>query len=277
MKWNWTDKITLLYNLFLVIFVITFRAKIGNYACHIVFNLGIISGVILFSRAKKHQPLMHIFHLWYPIFLYTFLYYQTGLLNRVVIPNFIDDLFLRLDVAIFGKFPGFILYGGGGNAMLDEVFHFFYFSYYLLIPVTGIMLHRKNEEIFNQFVFQISSLFYICYVIYIFIPVEGPIELRNIYYHDRGLFRQVVDFIYKEGENPGAAFPSSHVAVTFLVAWWGSKHFDKAKICYWLIFLFLSLATIYCMFHYAVDVFGGILLAALVLLLFKTLGGRKEP
>lgn len=277
MKLNWTDKITLSYNFFLVIFVITFWTKIGNYACHIVFNLGIIAGVILLSRAKKHQPLMHIFHLWYPIFLYTFLYYQTGLLNRVVIPNFMDNFFLGLDVAIFGKFPGFILYGGGGNAMLDEVFHFFYFSYYLLIPVTGIILHRKNEEIFKQFVFQISSLFYICYVIYIFLPVEGPIELRNIYYHDKGLFRQVVDFIYKEGENPGAAFPSSHVAVTFLIAWWGSRHFDKAKMCYWSIFLFLSLATIYCMFHYAVDVFGGILLAALVLSLFKTVGGMKKP
>jgi membrane-associated phospholipid phosphatase len=79
----------------------------------------------------------------------------------------------------------------------------------------------------------------------------------------------MVDFIWAGGENPGAAFPSSHVAATFLVAWWGSTHFQKMKIIYWLTFLFLSIATVYCMFHYAVDVIGGLLLGILAVLTFN--------
>ena len=116
--------------------------------------------------------------------------------------------------------------------------------------------------------FQLSSLFYVCYVIYIFLPVEGPIPLRDEYYLQHGLFRSIVDFIWAKGENPGAGFPSSHVAIAFLVAWWGSRYFPRLRIFYWLTFLFLSIATVYCMFHYAVDVMGGLCMGVLAVLLF---------
>ncbi len=164
--------------------------------------------------------------------------------------------------------------GNQGNAFLDEFFHFFYFSYYLIIPLTGILLYRKDVKLFESFVFQLSSLFYVCYFIFIFLPVEGPIALRNEYYHQEGLFRTLVDFIYAEGENPGAAFPSSHVAATFLVAWWGSTHFKRMKIFYWLTCLFLSISTVYCMFHYAVDVMGGLLLGLFAILTFNWVGRK---
>ena len=131
------------------------------------------------------------------------------------------------------------------------------------------MLFRRDVKLFEGFVFQLSSLFYLCYVIYIFLPVEGPIALRHEYYHQGGLFQTMVDFIYAEGEDPGAAFPSSHVAVMFLVAWWGSTHFERMKIFYWLACLFLSIATVYCMFHYAVDVIAGLMLGVLAVLAFN--------
>ena len=53
------------------------------------------------------------------------------------------------------------------------------------------------------------------------------------------------------------------------MAWWGSTHFEKLKIFYWLTCLFLSIATVYCMFHYAVDVVGGLLLGVMVVLTFS--------
>ena len=85
-----------------------------------------------------------------------------------------------------------------------------------------------------------------------------------------------MDFIYAKAENPGAAFPSSHVAATFLIAWWGSKHFGRMKIFYWLTCLFLSIATVYCMFHYAVDVIGGLLLGVLAVITFDWVGGKRH-
>jgi membrane-associated phospholipid phosphatase len=276
MNLNATDRITILYNFILLIFVFIFRVKIAAYAYHLAFNLAIILVVLLLSSWRKSGNWACIVSLWYPLVLYSLFYYQTGLINRVIVPQFIDGFFMNLDIRIFGKFPCFFLSGNHGNAFLGEFFHFFYFSYYLIIPLTGILLHRKDSKLFESFVFQLSSLFYLCYFIYILLPVEGPIALRNEYCHPDGFFRTIMDFIYAKGENPGASFPSSHVAVMFLIAWWGSKHFGKMKIFYWLACLFLSIATLFCMFHYAVDVIGGLLLGVLAILTFNRVDRKVE-
>ena len=270
-----TDRITIFYNFILVIFIVVFRVKIAGYAYHLAFNLSVILIVLLLSFSRRSRLSVCTVSLWYPLALYALLYYQTGLLNRVVVPRFLDGFFMNLDVRIFGEFPAFFLRGKQGNAFLDEFFHFFYFSYYLIIPLTGILLFRKDVKLFESFVFQLSSLFYLCYFIYILLPVEGPIALRNEYYHHGGPFQTLVDFIYTRGENPGAAFPSSHVAATFLVAWWGSTHFKRVRIPYWLTCLFLSVATVYCMFHYAVDVIGGLILGVLTVLTFNRLDIKR--
>jgi membrane-associated phospholipid phosphatase len=266
---NATDRITILYNFILVVFTFIFSVKIAGYAYHLAFNLSVILIVLFLSFMSSGSLSAFTVSLWYPLVLYGLLYYQTGLINRVVVPQFLDGFFMNLDVRIFGEFPAFFLRGKHGNAFIDEFFHFFYFSYYLIIPLTGILLFRKDVKLFESFVFQLSSLFYLCFIIFILLPVEGPIALRNEYYHQGGLFQTMVDFIYTGGENPGAAFPSSHVAATFLVAWWGSTHFERMKIPYWLTCLFLSIATVYCMFHYAVDVIGGLLLGVFAILTFN--------
>jgi membrane-associated phospholipid phosphatase len=266
---NATDRITILYSFILVIFTFIFRVKIEGYAYHLVFNLSVIFMVLLLSSRRRSSLSVGKLSLWYPLGLYALFYYQTGLINRVVVPHFMDSFFMNLDVRIFGTFPGFFLNGNHGDAFLDEFFHFFYLSYYLIIPLTGILLYCKDVKLFESFVFQLSSLFYVCYFIYLFLPVEGPIALQNAYYHQEGLFRTLVDLIYAKGENPGAAFPSAHVAAMFLISWWGSTHFKRMKIFYWLTCLFLSISTVYCMFHYAVDVIGGLLLGVLTVLAFN--------
>ena len=269
MNLNATDRITILYNFILVIFTFIFRAKLAAYAYHLAFNLSVILIVLLLSFRRRSSLSVFTVSLWYPFILYALLYYQTGLINRVVVHQFLGRFFMNLDVWIFGEFPAFSLRGEHGKAFLDEFFHFFYFSYYLAIPHTGVLLFRKNVELFESFVFQLSSLFYLCFLIFILLPVEGPIALRNEYFHQGGLFQAMVDFIYTVAEKPGASFPSSHVAAMFLVAWWGSRQFRRMKIPYWLTFLFMSIATVYCMFHYAVDVIGGLLLGVLAVLAFN--------
>ncbi len=271
-----TDGITLLYNGILVIFTLIFRVRIADYPYQLALNFSIILLVLLLSFSRGSRWSVASVSLWYPLVLYAPLYYQTGLINKVVVPRFLDGFFMNLDVRIFGEFPAFFLRGKQGNAFLDEFFHFFYFSYYLIIPLTGILLFRKEVKLFERFVFQLSSLFYLCFLIFIFLPVEGPIAWRNEYFHPGGLFQTLVDSIYTGGENPGAAFPSSHVAATFLVAWWGSRQFKRMRIAYWLTFLFLSMATVYCLFHYAVDVIAGLILGILTVLTLERLG-RKRP
>jgi membrane-associated phospholipid phosphatase len=197
------------------------------------------------------------------------------MLNTVIIPRFLDDFFLNLDVRIFGQFPGFYLRGGNGIRVMDEFFHFAYANYYIVIPMTAFLLYSKDKKLFQRFVYEVSFLIYLCFLIYIFLPVEGPLKMRREYFQNGGLFQAIVDYFYAKGDNPGGAFPSSHVAVTFLVAWWGNKHFGKLKIYYWLVLFFLSIATVYGMFHYAVDIIAGWLLAILFIYLFNRVASKK--
>jgi membrane-associated phospholipid phosphatase len=272
---NATDRITILYNCILLIFTFIFRVKIVAYPYHLAFNLAVILIVIFLSFGRRSSLLVCTVSLWYPLVLYSLLYYQTGFINTVVVPQFLGHYFMDLDIWIFGEFPAFFLRGKHGNAFFDEFFHFFYFSYYLAIPHTGVLLFRKDVKLFETYVFQLSSLFYLCFAIFIFLPVEGPTTLRNEYFSQGGLFQTVVDFIYTGAEKPGAAFPSSHVAAMFLVAWWGSTHFRRMKTTYWSTCLFMSIATVYCMFHYAVDVIGGLLFGVLAVLAFNLVDIRR--
>jgi len=273
---NSTDRITIIYNVIVVFFVFVFWDKIALQAYHIAFNLCVIFIILLLSLNRWKHAAFFIMSLWYPLVLYAFLHYQSGMLNTVVIPRFLDDFFLYLDVKIFGKFPAFYLLGQDRNLFLDEFFHFAYANYYIVIPMTAFLLYPKDKKLFERFVYEISFLFYFCFLLYIFLPVEGPLKMRHDYFQYEGPFKTIVEYLYAKGDNPGGAFPSSHVAVTFLVAWWANKHLGKLKIYYWSVLFFLSIATVYGMFHYAVDIIAGWMLAIVFIYLFNRTG-KKIP
>jgi hypothetical protein len=226
---NATDRITIAYNFILVIFTFIFRADIAAYTYHLVFNLSVIFLVFLLSFRRTRSSVGTV-SLWYPLGLYALFYYQTGLINRVVVPQFMDGFFVNLDVWIFGEFPAVFFCGKHGNAFLDEFFHFCYFSYYLILPLTGILLFRKGLNLFESVVFQLSSLFYLCFVIYLFLPVEGPIALRNEYYHQEGLFRTIVDLIYTKGEILAQPFQVPTLQLRLLLRGGGARILKGVKV-----------------------------------------------
>lgn len=53
---NKTDKITIIYNTVVVIFVFIFRAKIAAYGCHLAFNLSVILLVLSLGLWNSGAP-----------------------------------------------------------------------------------------------------------------------------------------------------------------------------------------------------------------------------
>ena len=268
-RFNATDAATAAYSLFVLLFVLLFRARIPGAGLHALFNADVVLLVFLVCLLKEKWNGFRIVWLWYPIALYAFFYYQSGLLNRALVPRFLDDPFLAADVRIFGEFPGFLLHRAFPGEVANEVFHFAYFCYYLLIPFAGVLLYRKSHALFARYLLEVSVLFYACYAIFIFLPVEGPLHLRNGFFRGSGIFERVVDFLYRNGENPGGAFPSSHVAVAWLVAWWSARQLRGVSLVLIPLVALLSLATVYGMFHYGVDVLAGMAMAGGAILVFR--------
>ena len=50
---NATDRITILYNVIVVIFIFIFRVKIAAYGYHLVFNLSVV--LIVLARSERNQ------------------------------------------------------------------------------------------------------------------------------------------------------------------------------------------------------------------------------
>jgi membrane-associated phospholipid phosphatase len=97
---------------------------------------------------------------------------------------------------------------------------------------------------------------------------EFPAAVRG------GLFFQLMVWIYDTFEAPGAAFPSSHVAVAIATLWFSFRYLPRIRWLHLIMVVLLCLSTIYCCYHYAVDVAAGIGTAALLIPLGNWLYAR---
>ena len=101
-------------------------------------------------------------------------------------------------------------------------------------------------------------------------PLAFPPAVRaSVFFH-------IMRFIYKHFEAQGAAFPSSHIAVAVCTVWFSWRYIPRIRIAHLVVVILLSLSTVYCRYHYAVDIFGGLLTTALLLPLAEYLH-RKLP
>jgi membrane-associated phospholipid phosphatase len=93
---------------------------------------------------------------------------------------------------------------------------------------------------------------------------------------DGYIFTDLMHYIHNNGALLGAAFPSSHVAAS-MIPWWHTwVHFPRHRWWMTTIFVLLCMSTVYNRYHYVVDVFGGLVLAGLVMFAGTQLGDRAR-
>lgn len=201
--------------------------------------------------------------------LMTFLYKETAMLNTLIFPK-IDEFLSNLDQNIF-KFQPSIEFSKHFNYLFfNELFYFGYFCYYLLPLVVFGILYRFSPQKIEEFGFILITSFLLYYFIFIIIPAEGPQFYFTFPYNHieaQGIFGNLVKLIQKNGEAPTAAFPSSHVGISWIVIFWLYQNFRKS-VKYFLPFVILLMfSTVYIKAHYFVDVVAGFLTAPIVFFL----------
>lgn len=261
---------------------------------------GHVVGIVLVHwliRAQASHPtnrLIDFLRHFYPVLLYTAFFCETGNINLMFFPSYLDPAFIRADLALFGFEPGASLMSKLPFLPVSELLYFSYFSYYLMIVGMGLALYLKNRHQFFHYVTVISFVFYICYVIFIFLPVVGPQvlteempnyklppDLANLVVSHpypegvtHGPFFHLMAWIYRVFETPGSAFPSSHVAIALCTVYFSFRYLRRIWIPHLIVAILLSIATVYCHYHYGVDVLGGILTTAILLPLANSLYKR---
>ncbi len=279
------DKIFLGYFI-LLSFILAVR--LGEFPDGKLFLWGHVVLIILFysflalSRRTKSKFVFFL-RQWYPVIFYTMMYEEVGRLCHIIFPNFLDPFFVRIEKWIFaGHMPGLELQSLFPHPLIKEIMYFAYFSYYLLPFFVAVTIYMKRlYREFADAIFTVSLTFYFCYLFFIIFPVAGPrfvfpgVEMSV----SSGFFPALVHLILENAEIMGGAFPSSHVAIALIVLFLTYKYIKKARIPVTIIVILLMISTVYGHFHYAVDVFAGIIVAVVFYLIAprvrKLLGGES--
>lgn len=234
---------------------------------------------------RKPAPLLDFLRHFYPVLLYTALFVETGLLNRMFCQEYLDPMVAQWEQALFGCQPSVLFMQKLPWLAVSELFYASYFSYYVMIAGVGIALFLRSRRQFFHYLSVISFLFYVCYLIYIFLPVIGS----RVFFHQvegyvlpdatqqlaltdaypeavqAGVFFRLMRWVYRVFEAPGAALPSSHVAVALCTVFFSFRYLRRIRYVHLAVVLLLCLSTVYCRYHYALDVLAGLVTAAVLI------------
>jgi membrane-associated phospholipid phosphatase len=247
--------------------------------------MGVIHALVWADRLPGCPSLIAFLRHFYPVILYAGLFAETGWLNQMVIKGYLDPAIIHLDHAMFGNQPSLLFMQRLPYLLVSEVFYGAYFSYYLMIGGVGIALYITNRAAFFRYIAVMSFVFYVCYLIYIFVPVIGPpIFFRSIFGYSlppelqnlasnsaypeaikSGMFFRIMKWIYAVFEAPGAAIPSSHVAIALCTVFFSFRYLRSVRWPHLILAILLCLATVYCRYHYVADVLAGLVTAALLI------------
>jgi len=280
------------------------NATVPAWRLLLAAHAGCLAAVHLLILAQARWPANRVLTFlrhFYPVLLYTGFYRETGALNRMFVSDYQDAHFIWLEEWLFGGQACIQFMDSWPYLIVSEVLYAAYFSYYLMIAGIGITLFFKNRQEFYHYVTVVSFVFYLCYLTYICLPVMGPRAFfREIdgfrlpdeiqayagapTYPDRvkeGMFYQLMGWIYRNFEGPGAAFPSSHVAIALCTAWFSFLYLRRIRYVHLTVALLLCAATVYCRYHYVVDVIAGSLTTCLLVplgnRLYRLYGQKPEP
>ena len=226
----------------------------------------------IFSLVIKNKISYNFFQLLQNILVFalmTFLYKETAMLNTLIFPK-IDEFLSNLDQNIF-KFQPSIEFSKHFNSLFfSELFYFGYFCYYLLPLVVFGILYKFLPQKIEEFGFILITSFLLYYFIFIIIPAEGPqfyFPFPDNYIEAQGIFGNAIKLIQKNGEAPTAAFPSSHVGISWIVIFWLYQNLRKSMKYFLPFVILLMFSTVYIKAHYFVDVVAGFLTAPIVFFL----------
>lgn len=249
-----------------------------------VAGLFAVHGLIEWHVRRPAGKVLDFLRHFYPVLLYIWFFCETGWINRMFFKEFMDPLAVRWDQALFGFQPSIVWMDKMPYLALSELFYAAYFSYYLMIAGVGIALFLRNRQQFFHFLSVVSFVFYVCYVVYIILPIIGPrVFFERIGGYllpeqvrllaptagyppsvQSGWFFQLMGFVYRVFESTGAAIPSSHVAVALCTVFFSFLYLRPIRYVHLVVAILLCLATIYCRYHYVVDVLTGLVTAAVL-------------
>lgn len=256
--------LTFLYSLFTAVYILCFYNKIANPFELLLYRIAVIALIFFASWCYKKYTLRAIefIRFVFPLVLIIYWYPETYYLTHGVggIPVFVPNLdlfFDQLDVKLFNCVPAMEFSKRIPYAWFSEIMYFSYFFYYFIYAYIAAYFFFCKRNNAYQVTFIILMSFFLFYILFVFIPVEGPQFFwtgEDVYVPDGYFFSWLMRAIQSMGEMPTGAFPSSHVGITFIFMIILFKFQKKAFWIFLPVVVCLFMSTVYIKAHYLIDV-----------------------
>ncbi len=195
---------------------------------------------------------------------------------RVILPTVstraVDASLFAFDMRTFGVEPS-LAWDRFVTPQTTEWFAFFYFGYFFLLAlhVIPFAFFVKDTGLVARFAFGIAAVFCLGHILYMIVPGYGPYSyLTNEFHHELtgGFFWDLVKEAVAAGGAQKDIFPSLHTAVPTFFALFSFRYRKELPPFRftWPLVAFCAAqiicATMFLRWHYLVDIFAGLSLAA---------------
>ncbi len=264
------DALNIVFSFFLLVLTVIYSDTIPSawylvllYASLILFQIALV------YLSRTNSFLAQTRDIIFPVLSVLIIFDSLGLIVHNINPHDVDYLLIRIDYRIFGGYPTVFL-ERMINPLLTDVLEVAYSTYYFIPIVLGITLKVKGKsEAFEKSLFLVLLCFYLSYIGYLLFPALGPrYTMQHLYDKDldgflvSGPIQNILNLL--EGIKRDA-FPSGHTAVALTVLLLAHRY--ERKLFRWLTVpvLLLIFATVYCRYHYVIDVICGAMLTVVTL------------
>ncbi len=205
-----------------------------------------------------------------PIFFAITIYELLGDLIPYLRPD-VDDLLIKIDLALFGVHPTIWL-ERFSSPWLTDILSLAYASYFFIpvILITILYFWGKEEE-FSVTIFTLLLGYYISFLGYIAMPTIGPrftlASLQTTPLNGGAITESVIHIVDLLEHNKRDCFPSGHTQMVLISLWFAFKYKRPLYWIYLPICISLIFSTVYLRYHYVVDVAAGFAFAGGTLLI----------
>ena len=257
---NLIDRIVLIYNATITAHIIISIPRLPNWP--FLLSVHLLIFIVIWLIAKNDREKTGAFypwiHTWYPLMLLLWYYPETGMLRHTVIPYDLDELLTSWETTFFPQRFYFTIPLTLSIPVL-EVLHAFYFGYYLIFFLPALIAYKRQKSMVKEYIFVVTMTMLIHYWFVILFPASGPVPLRKEIIPDGVFFIPLMNFLYANIDQGGAAFPSTHAAAAVIASWYAIKFYPQATWFYTITLITILISTVLCSFHYTIDTVAGIL------------------
>jgi membrane-associated phospholipid phosphatase len=256
------DTVTIIFLLFLAGLTLFYFAILPRAPYLLgIYSLLLIGQIILIRFRDNGRFVRILYDMVFPTICVLLLFDSLEWVVHSVNPEDIDPLLIRLDYLIFGNNPTVML-ERIMNPFLTDILQIAYSTYYFIPISFGIILLKdKQKAAFDKSIFMILFCFYLSYLGYILFPALGPrfylTHLQTTELQGFLVTGPIQDLLNRLEGIKRDAFPSGHTGIALTVlylAWIFRRRFFRIALP---VVSALIFSTVYCRYHYVVDVIAG--------------------